>query len=278
MPNLSRTHLTTVAAVVAAALGGTAIANAASSSSDATTSSTPSTPSTATPQSRPAPEKALTGTTADKVKAAALAKVPGTVLRVEEDRGGVYEAHIRKADGTEVEVAVDKEFNVTAVEEHSGGRGGRGGRGDREDLAAVATTLGVTEAKLGAAVEAARPDNGSRPERGDRAAALAKALGVEISAVQKVLDANRPARGADGAKPARGDRPDQTDLIAALAKGLSIDEAKVKTALEAAETAHRGEHEAERKAMYAAVAKALDKSAAEVEAAFEAARPARSTR
>ena len=66
-------------------------------------------------------ERALTGATADKVKAAALARVQGgTVLRVETDRGGVYEAHVRKADGTEVEVKVDRSFKVTSVEEHPG--------------------------------------------------------------------------------------------------------------------------------------------------------------
>ena len=55
----------------------------------------------------------------------------GTVLRVETDEGGVYEAHVRKSDGTEVEVEVDKSFDVTEVEEHDGfGRGDHhGGRG-----------------------------------------------------------------------------------------------------------------------------------------------------
>jgi hypothetical protein len=51
--------------------------------------------------------------------ASASAKVPGTVVRVETDNGGVYEAHIRKADGTEVEVKVDKDFKVTATETHT---------------------------------------------------------------------------------------------------------------------------------------------------------------
>jgi uncharacterized membrane protein YkoI len=112
MPKLSRNHLTTAAAVVAAALGGTTIANAASSSSTQSQRAAGG-----------AGENALTGTTAEKVEAAALAKVDGTVLRVETDRNGVYEAHVRKADGTEVEVAVNKEFKVTRVREH--GPGGR---------------------------------------------------------------------------------------------------------------------------------------------------------
>jgi uncharacterized membrane protein YkoI len=68
-------------------------------------------------------ETPLTGETADKVTAAALAKVPGaTVLRVETDadHGSPYEAHLRKSDGTEVEVLVNKDFEATAVNEQRG--------------------------------------------------------------------------------------------------------------------------------------------------------------
>ena len=62
-------------------------------------------------------EEPLTGATADRVEAAAKAKVSGTVERVETDvdHGSPYEAHIRKSDGTEVEVLVNKDFEVTAV-------------------------------------------------------------------------------------------------------------------------------------------------------------------
>ena len=51
------------------------------------------------------------------MKAAALAKVSGTVERVETnvDSSAPYEAHIRKADGTEVEVQVSKDYTVAAV-------------------------------------------------------------------------------------------------------------------------------------------------------------------
>jgi hypothetical protein len=64
-------------------------------------------------------ETPLTGDTADKVKQAALDKVSGgTVLRVETDaEGSPYEAHVRKSDGTEVVVKVNKDFEVTAVQE-----------------------------------------------------------------------------------------------------------------------------------------------------------------
>jgi hypothetical protein len=63
-------------------------------------------------------ETLLTGTDAEKAKAAALKAVPGgTVDRVETDAdGAVYEAHMTKSDGTKVTVKFDKDFNVTGVE------------------------------------------------------------------------------------------------------------------------------------------------------------------
>ena len=63
-------------------------------------------------------EVLLTGDTAEKVKAAALAAVPGgTIQRVETDaEGSPYEAHMTKADGTHVTVKVDSNFNVTSTE------------------------------------------------------------------------------------------------------------------------------------------------------------------
>jgi len=63
-------------------------------------------------------EVLLTGDAATKVKAAALAAVPGgTVQRVENDaEGSPYEAHMTKADGTHVTVKVGTDFKVTAVE------------------------------------------------------------------------------------------------------------------------------------------------------------------
>jgi hypothetical protein len=62
-------------------------------------------------------EQLLTGDTASKVRAAALAKYPGaTVLRVETDSDGVYEAHLTTTDGQRVTVEVDKDFKVTGEE------------------------------------------------------------------------------------------------------------------------------------------------------------------
>ena len=53
------------------------------------------------------------------MKAAALAAVPGgTIQRVENDaEGSPYEAHITKADGSQVTVKVDSNFNSTSVED-----------------------------------------------------------------------------------------------------------------------------------------------------------------
>jgi hypothetical protein len=270
MPKLSRNRLTVAAATAAAAVSGTAIAGAADNASPAATGSQP--PADA----RGAGETPLTGATKDKVQAAALAKVDGTVLRVETDAGGVYEAHIRKADGTEVEVKVDKSFAVTAVNAMDAGHGGPGGRGHgpggHADLAAVAQKLGVTEAKLRSALDAARPADDHK-DRGDWAAGLAKALGVETANVQQILDANRPQPDA-GRGPRDHGRLDDSALVGALAKGLAKSEAQVRSALIQAEQAHQAERTARESAMYAAVAKALGKDAAAVKAAFETARPA----
>jgi len=135
----------TAAALMAAGLAGGVILAGTMSANAATSTPSPSTsaPSASSDQgtrpTNPNPgdptkpqrsdETLLSGTTADKVKAAALAKYPGaTVQRIETDSDGVYEAHLLKADGTPVTVEVDKSFTVTG-EEAMGGPGGHGGPG-----------------------------------------------------------------------------------------------------------------------------------------------------
>lgn len=63
-------------------------------------------------------EELLTGDTATKVTAAAVAAVPGgTVQRVENDaEGATYEAHMSKADGSDVTVKLDANFTVTSTD------------------------------------------------------------------------------------------------------------------------------------------------------------------
>ena len=113
-----RSKLVTGAAIGAAALGGGAIANAATSSSTATPSASPSASGPHGAHTvNGKTEQPLSGTVESKVRAAALAKVKGTVERVETnvDSSAPYEAHIQKSDGTEVEVQVNKDFTVAAV-------------------------------------------------------------------------------------------------------------------------------------------------------------------
>ena len=117
-----RTKLVTGAAVAAAAVGGAAVANAASAASSSSSSPAASVAKglhTVNGKS----EEALTGDVAAKVRAAALAKVAGTVDRVETnvDSSAPYEAHITKSDGTQVEVQVSKDYSVTAVNEMGAG-------------------------------------------------------------------------------------------------------------------------------------------------------------
>ncbi len=68
-------------------------------------------------------ETLLTGDSAAKATASALAAVPGgTIERVETDaEGAVYEAHMTKSDGTHVTVKMDANYNVTSTEDGFGG-------------------------------------------------------------------------------------------------------------------------------------------------------------
>ena len=124
------------AAITLAAAGvlGGALISAAIAASAASPTPSPASSSAASPAAAFDPtkgghvgangvvEKLLTGTTADKAKAAALAAVPGaTIERVENDaEGAVYEAHMVKSDGTHVTVKMDANFKVTAIENGPG--------------------------------------------------------------------------------------------------------------------------------------------------------------
>lgn len=67
-------------------------------------------------------EEVLTGDTASKVTAAALAALPGaTIDRAETDaEGAVYEAHMTKADGSHATLKFDANYQVTATEDGPG--------------------------------------------------------------------------------------------------------------------------------------------------------------
>lgn len=125
-------------ALLAATLGGGALgASFVSGTAGAQTNPTTTAATASTSSEQPAPtgqapqdqrdpskgghvangitEKVLTGSDATKAKAAALEAVPGgTVERVETDaEGATYEAHVTKADGSEVTVKFDAAFKVT---------------------------------------------------------------------------------------------------------------------------------------------------------------------
>jgi hypothetical protein len=118
-------------AVPAAFLGGGLLAGAVLTGtlSASAATSPPAVPgATAAPDDSEPPrsdEEPLTGDVASTVTEAALARYPGaTVLRVETDSDGVYEAHLRTADGQRVTVEVGEDFVVTGTE--TGGPGGPG--------------------------------------------------------------------------------------------------------------------------------------------------------
>jgi len=142
MKNL-RSTLITGAAVGAAAIGGGAIASAASSSSSTTSTTSSAAPGAPTGQKPPAnmpahgtashegAEKTVTGTAAEKAKAAAIKSLGGgTAGTVTTDfTGDGYEVTVTKTNGTKVEAHLDKSFNVRQGPGGPGGPGMHGGPG-----------------------------------------------------------------------------------------------------------------------------------------------------
>jgi uncharacterized membrane protein YkoI len=84
-----------VVVVAALAIGGTAIANSVGGDDDGS-------------------DKAITGTALDKAKAAALAHTGGGKVTETEagDEEGAYEVEVTMPDGSQVDVHLDKSFDV----------------------------------------------------------------------------------------------------------------------------------------------------------------------
>jgi hypothetical protein len=142
----------TIAALGALSLGGAAVAGAADNAK--------SSPGTSSSQTRPSrgDRQPLSSDVAAKVKAAALAKVPGaTVLATEAGGpyGTPYHAHIKASDGSLKVVLVDSSFQATAVQADNG-RGGGGRDGDHGGGPGAGETAltGDTKDKVEAAVKA----------------------------------------------------------------------------------------------------------------------------
>jgi hypothetical protein len=107
--------------IAALALGGSAIADAASGGSSSTSGSSSAIALGRAPAGLPpqrSDETLLTGNAVAQVRCAALAKVSGgTIERVETDADGnaAYEAHMTRSDGSRVTVYVNKSFDVVSV-------------------------------------------------------------------------------------------------------------------------------------------------------------------
>lgn len=161
---------TVIALIAAFALGGAAVAGAVGNDTSSPAAAAATTTAEGSESRRPSNETALTGDAAAKVRAAALAEVPGgTVDRVETDAHGhaAYEAHMTTSDGNRVTVYVNAQFEVVSTEEGRG-RGHGGPRGDRSDETAL---TGDTATKV-------------------RAAALAKTPGGTVDRVETDADGN----------------------------------------------------------------------------------------
>jgi hypothetical protein len=68
-----------------------------------------------------ATERPITGTALDRAGAAALAHTPGRVTGTEAgDEEGAYEVEVTRADGGQVDVHLDRDFNVIGTEGDDG--------------------------------------------------------------------------------------------------------------------------------------------------------------
>src|SRR3954452_23360951 len=115
---MSKTVLKTVAgvaALAAIAFGASAIAGASGSSSSSSANA-PGRMAGPRGGGPPGFGQPVTGSTAAKVKAAALARYPGTVERVMALPNGGYVAHVFRTGGSEVHVLVNRGFQVTGVD------------------------------------------------------------------------------------------------------------------------------------------------------------------
>lgn len=153
-PHNTRRSRKALAGAAATLAVGVVIAGGGSST---TTTATPAAATSSAPSSTqgspPAIGKTVTGAAADKAKAAALAKYPGTAERVEQLSDGSYVVHVMRSSGGEVHVKVSKAFAVTGLDQGIRGGGPGGGFGtpatgaaaDKAKAAALAKYPGTAE-------------------------------------------------------------------------------------------------------------------------------------
>jgi Clp amino terminal domain, pathogenicity island component len=141
---------------------------------------------------------------------------------------GAYALGTQTGDGTAL--AGDK--TTSSAGRPAGAPPGPGRPGGPRDLSGIAAQLGVTEAKLRAALEDLSPDRGAKKD--DHQDALAKALATELGLDQaKVTAALEKFHGNRKVvrRDRHGDRLNRFDD--ALAAKLGIDAAKVRSAFDA---------------------------------------------
>jgi uncharacterized membrane protein YkoI len=205
------------AALATCALVGATVAFGAGSASKAGTTTTATT-TTAKPTHTA--ETALTGDVLAKVKAAAIAKVGGTVdsATTENDSStaaAAYEAHVTKADGSHVTVVLDQAYTVLSVE--TGRGGGRDGHGDHARGGSGETALtgdDATKAKAAAVAKAGGTADRATTENDSSNSAAAYEVHVtkaDGSHVAVILDKNYAVLSVDS-QPQGGFGPhDQHD-------------------------------------------------------------------
>jgi hypothetical protein len=131
-----------VVAVSALAVGGSAIATAASGSKSATTATAPSSMPAPGTKAHEDAEKPVTGAAATQAQTAAVKSVgSGTAGAVTTDFFGTgYEVTVTKSDGSTVEVHLDSSFAVQTRPGGTRGPGGPGGHGGPGAPAPTTTT------------------------------------------------------------------------------------------------------------------------------------------
>ena len=115
MKNKIKGAVIAAAAIVALALGGAAIAGAAGGDDDKT-------------------DKPIAGQALDRASAAALDHTGGGKVTLGTEAGdeeGAYEIEVTRADGSQVDVHLDKGFNVLSQADDSD-RGGEDDSGDKD--------------------------------------------------------------------------------------------------------------------------------------------------
>ncbi len=201
--------LAAVGAAVATSGGHSGTADAATQNAavvlPSTSSATPTSGTAGGPAGGPGMGATVTGAAAEKAKAAALAKYPGTVERVEKTPNGSYVVHVIKADHTEVHVLVNAAFQVTGTA--TGGPGHFGGR-PFGGPGMGATVTGAAAEKAKAAALAKYPGTVERVEKTPNGSYVVHVIKADHTEVHVLVNAAFQVTGTATGGPGHfGGRP-----------------------------------------------------------------------